>query len=188
MDTISGRADTRRCHTLRPVAVRRTRIIALSRPRWSASSAGPWLRLRVWRRSVQLDRVLAEGSPPADCAQLELRVQQLASARVRWALARAFRAVAGGTERPSTVPTLAPLIIVPPLASPRDGSRPTPAANALLDLADALTEPGCTSAQGIARASWLLCDVTSSPLYARLPARTLQRIVFETITALHGAP
>lgn len=188
MDTISSRANARGCRTLRPVAVRRTRLIAISRPLRSASSAGLRLRLRVWRRSVHLDRALAEGRAPSHCAQLELRAQQLASARIRWGLARAFRAVAASTERTSAVPTLAPLILVPLIASPHDAPTPIAAANALLDLADALTEPGCTSVQGIARASWLLCDVTSSPLYARLPVRTLQRIVGETIAALHGAP
>jgi hypothetical protein len=40
----------------------------------------------------------------------------------------------------------------------------------------------------VARASWLLCDVKSSPLYARLPDRTLRRIVGETLAALHEEP
>jgi hypothetical protein len=62
---------------------------------------------------------------------------------------------------------------------------PTGTTDALLDIADALTEPGCTSVQGIARASWLLCDVTGSPLYERLPALTLQRLARDAVAALH---
>lgn len=66
---------------------------------------------------------------------------------------------------------------------------PSPAGvrDAMLEIADALTEPGCTSLRGIAHASWLLCDASDSPLYARLPARTLQHIARETVAALHCA-
>jgi len=122
------------------------------------------------------------------CRQLELRAQQLASARLRWSLADAFRGVAAKAERSSATPTLVPHLLLPLAASPRATSTSIAARDALLDLADALTDPGCTSVQGIAQASWLLCDVADSPLYARLPARTLQRIARGTIAALHGDP
>jgi hypothetical protein len=140
----------------------------------------------VWRRSIQLDCALAEGCPPARCAQLELRAQQLASVRVRWALATSFRAVAAEAERPASPPSFAPLVLLPLDTALPDVPVPTATTDALLDIADALTEPSCTSVQGIARASWLLCDVTGSPLYERLPALTLQRIVRDVGAALHG--
>jgi hypothetical protein len=170
--------------SLQPAGVWRTRLRGSSRPPWSAGVAGVRLRLTVFRRSVQLDRALAEGCSPTSCHQLELRAQQLASARLRWDLADAFRGVVAKAERSPAAPTLIPLLLLPlapPVPAP---SSPVAAREALLDLADALIDPGCTSVQGIARASWLLCDA-DSPLYARLPARTLQRIVRETIAALH---
>ena len=171
--------------SLQPVGVWRTRLRGISRPLRSSRVAGVRLRLTVFRKSVQLDRALAEGRSPSSCQQLELRAQQLASARLRWDLADAFRGVITKAERSSTAPTLIHLIPLP-LAPPVPAT-PTPIAarDTLLDLADALTDPGCTSVQGIAHASWLLCDV-DSPLYARLPARTLQRVARETIAALHG--
>ena len=171
--------------SLQPVGVWRTRLRGFSRPLWSLGVAGVRLRLTVLRKSVQLDRALAEGCSPTACQQLELRAQQLASARLRWGLADAFRGVITKAERSSAAPTLIPLLLLP-LAPPVPAT-PTPitARDTLLDLADALIDPGCTSVQGIAQASWLLCDA-DSPLYARLPARTLQRIARETIAALHG--
>lgn len=170
--------------TLEPIGVWRTRLRGFPRPVSSSSRAGVRLRLTVLRKSVQLDRALAEGRSPSSCQQLELRAQQLASARLRWDLADAFRGVITQAERSSTAPTLIPLLL--PLAPPVPAT-PTPIAarDTLLDLADALIDPGCTSVQGIAQASWLLCDA-DSPLYARLPARTLQRVARETIAALRG--
>lgn len=171
--------------SLQPVGVWRTRLRGISRPPWSSGVAGVRLRLTVFLRSVQLDRALAEGRSPTSCQQHELRAQQLASARLRWSLADALRGVITQAERSSTAPTLVPLLLLP-LAPPLPVTPTQIAAReTLLDLADALTDPGCTSVQGIAQASWLLCDA-DSPLYARLPARTLQRIVFGTIAALHG--
>ena len=83
--------------------------------------------------------------------------------------------------------TLVPLLLLPLAAPPPATSAAIAARDALLDLADALTDPGCTSVQGVAQASWLLCDA-NSPLYAGLPARTLQRIARATIAALRGEP
>ena len=173
------------CWSLKPAGVWRTRLRGISRPPWSSGLAGVSLRLTVFRRSVQLDRALAERRSPTCCRQLELRAQQLASARLRWSLADAFRGVAAKAERSSAAPELIPLLLLP-LAAPLLTS-PTPIAvrEALLDLADALTDPGCTSVQGIAHASWLLCGA-DSPLYARLPARTLQRITRGVIATLRG--
>jgi hypothetical protein len=145
----------------------------------------------VLRRSVQLDRALAEGLSPAHCAQLELRAQQLASVRVRWALATGFRAVAAEAARPAIPPSLAALVLLPLVTAVPLAAVPIGTTAALLDIADALTEPGCTSVQAVARASWLLCDVTGSPLYERLPALTLQRIAREVAahcTAIHDTP
>lgn len=184
------RADDRTCWTVAPTTVWRTRLSAISRPVWSASSASLRLRLRLgvsWR-SVELDRALAEGSPPAHRAELELRAQQLTSARFRWSLASDFRAVVTQSERPPAGPTLAPLMFIPVVAALPGAPTPTVAGDTMLDIADALTEPGCTSVSGVARASWLLCDVRNSPLYARLPARTVQRLAREALAALHVEP
>jgi hypothetical protein len=175
-----------RCR-LRPAGVWRTRLHGLSRPLPSSSVAGLRLRWTVFRRSVHLDRALAEGRSPLQCPQLELRAQQLASARLRWSLADAVRGVVSKAERTSTAPTLVPLLLLPLAAPVCAAGMPVAAREALLDLADALTDPACTSLQGIARASWLLCDA-GSPLYARLPATTLQRIARAAIAALHGTP
>lgn len=175
-----------RC-SLRPAGVWRTRLRGISRPLWSSRLAGVRLRLTVFRHSVQLDRELAEGRSPTGCRQLELRAQQLASARLRWGLANAFRAVVAKADRSATVRTLIPLVLLPLVAASPGTAPPTAVRDALLDLADALTDPGCTSVQGIAQASSLLCGA-DSPLYDRLPARTLQRIARETIAALHGQP
>jgi hypothetical protein len=187
-DTRSDRPATDRDGvrwSLQPAGVWRTRLRGIARPLGPPRLTGVRLRLTVFRRSVQLDRALAEGRSPACCRQLELRAQQLASARVRWSLADAFRGVVAKAERSSTAPALIPLLLLPLAAPVPAPSTPIAARDALLDLADALTDPGCTSVQGIAQASWLLCDA-DSPLYARLPARTLQRIARGAIVALHG--
>lgn len=179
-------AEDRTWWTVAPATIWRTKLSAISRPVWGASSASLGLRLGVWRRSVQLDRALAEGVPAARRADLELRAQQLASARVRCSLARGFRAVVADSERSPAAPTLVPLLFNPVVAALPGSPSPTGAGDTMLEIADALTEPGCTSLQGIAHASWLLCDASNSPLYARLPARTLQRIAREAVAALHG--
>jgi len=171
--------------SLQPAGVWRTRLRGISRPVWSSRLAGVPLRLTVLRHSVQLDRALAEGRSPACCRQLELRAQQLASARLRWSLAEAFRAVVAKGEQPSA-PAFLPLVLLPLVAASPGTVTPAGARDALLDLADALTDPGCTSVQAIAHAAWLLCDVADSPLYARLPARSLERIARGTAAALRG--
>lgn len=172
--------------TIRPPVVWKTKLSAISRPVWGASSASLGLRFRVWRRSVQLDRALAEGVPTARRADLELRAQQLASARVRCCLASGFRAVVADFERPPAAPTPVALMFVALAAAPPGAPTPAATAETMLEIADALTEPGCTRLQGIAHASWLLCDARNSPLYARLPARTMQRIARDALAALHG--
>lgn len=182
-------ADDRTCWTVAPAAVWRTKLSAISRPVWGArpmSSESLGLRFGVWRRSVQLDRALAEGVPAARRADLELRAQQLASARVRCSLARGFRAVVADSEWSPAAPTLVPRMLFSLVAALPGAASATRAGDTLLEIADALAEPGCTSVQGIAHASWLLCDVSNSPLYARLSARTLQRIAREAVAALHG--
>ena len=173
--------------TASPPQAWRTKLNAISRGSWSAHSASPEVRLAVWWRSVALDRALAEGHPPAHSAQLELRAQQLASARVRWSLARSIRDVVAKAGNTPAAPALTSLTILPPSA-PLRSPPPTlmAAQDALLELADALTDPRCTSIQGIARVSWMLGDAADSPLYDRIPARVLQHIASEAIVALRG--
>lgn len=180
-------SDERTYWTVSPTTIWRTKLSAISRPVWAASSASLALRLGVWRRSVQLDRALAEGVPASRCADLELRAQQLASARVRWSLARGFRAVVADSERSPTAPTLGPLMFLPLVPARPAAPAPTGARDTMLNIADALTDPGCTSLQAVAHASWLLCDAANSPLHARLPARTLQRIARDALAALNSA-
>jgi hypothetical protein len=89
-------------------------------------------------------------------------------------------------ERPAGVSSLTSLTVLPlsaPLTTP---STVMAAREALLDLADALTDPSCTSVQGVARVSWMLFDIANSPRHARIPARMLQRVAYEAVARLHG--
>lgn len=174
--------------TASPPPVWRTKLGPGARAAWSAPRpARLGLRLAVWWRSVALDRALAEGRRPADDPRLELRVQQLAGARMRWILASGIRDVVARGERVPAPPALTSLTILPPSVVLRSPPAPLSAARAaLLDLADALTDPGCTSIQGVARVSWMLCDRADSPLYDRIPAQAMRRIGREAVAALRG--
>jgi hypothetical protein len=67
-----------------------------------ADTSGPLaLRARVWLRRARLDESLARGADPAFSAELELRAQQLCSARYRGRLARSLVRVLGDARQPA---------------------------------------------------------------------------------------
>jgi hypothetical protein len=123
---------------------------------------------------VELDRAIAYGREPAGSAHLELRVQQLASVRVRWELASTIRTVVAHAEAP------------PALGSFTAPTAVRRARQALLELADALTDPACTSVRGVARAAGLIGDGANSPLYERGSAEALQRVAYEALAMLRA--
>ena len=142
----------------------------------SAWRADLGLRVRVWWRTNELDRALASGQQPAGSPQLELRVQQLASVRVRWGLAHRVQRLVATAERPPGAQTLSALSSASPVIAARE---------ALLDLADALTDPACTSVRGVARVSCLVCDGDNSPLH-RARGEVLRRVAYEAIAMLRA--
>lgn len=149
----------------------RRRAVPGTRAPWQAPLQ---LRVQVWWRMVELDRALAAGEEPAGSAHLELRVQQLASLRVRWDLASTIRTVVAQAEAPPALGSF-----TAPVAVRR-------ARGALLDIADALTDPACTSVRGVARAACLICDGANSPLYERGSPETLQRVAYEALATLRA--
>lgn len=113
------------------------------------------LQLRVWINSLELDHQLASGCPPWLSPELELRTLQLASARCRWDLARGLEAAVRQAEQPgntlsSAVPVRRTAIRV--------------AADGMLELAIALTDPSWNNVRGVALASCLLRDA-HGPLF-----------------------
>lgn len=135
------------------------------------------LRARVWWRAIELDRALAAGRRPAGSPQLELRVQQLASVRVRWALASRMRMLVAGAGNPEATAAWADVGAARAI---------TRARHPLLAIAEALTDPGCTSVRGVAHASCLLCDGLRSPLYDAGRPAALQRVAYDVLAALRS--
>ena len=124
-------------------------------PGYTASPARRLLRFRVWLNALELDHRIADGSPPSDSPQLELRVLQLASARTRWDLARGLTDVVAHSQQP---------VETPMAVTPLRRSAVLAADGALLELAAALTHPSFNNVRGVALASCLLRD-PSSPLH-----------------------
>ena len=111
------------------------------------------LKLRVWASSLELDYQLASGCPAWLSSELELRTLQLATARCRWALARDLERVVSQASEPED-----PCSVAVPVRR----SAILAATDALLELAAALTDPGCNNVRGIALASCLLRDPLSA--------------------------
>ena len=129
----------------------------------------------MWWRRVELDRALGSGRQPAGSPQLELRVQQLASLRVRWELAYTMRMVVAQAEAPLA------------LGSFTAASAVRQARGTLLELADALMDPACTSVRGVARASCLICDGANSALYVGGSPGALRRVAYEALAMLRAS-
>jgi hypothetical protein len=157
-------------------AARTTRLRTVAWPRRARHGALP-LRVQVWWRTIELDRALASGQPPCS-PQLELRVQQLASVRVRWGLAHSVRMLVAQAEQPLDALGFGGFSAARAVLIARE---------ALLELADALTDPGCTSVRGVARASCLVCDSANSPLYGRTLAGALRRVAYEALAMLRAS-
>jgi hypothetical protein len=119
-----------------------------------ATLARPRDRLRARLGAHGLDRTLAAGAPPEATAALALRARRLIAMRYRRELAASYRRIV--RDAGEGTPSRAPVVPCRP--------RVTAAAEALLQLADALVEPGPVSPQGVAEAVLLLVD-GSGPLY-----------------------
>jgi hypothetical protein len=135
------------------------------------------LRLRVWLRALDLDRVLAEGRGTAGSPQLALRARLLVSPRSRASLAAAlFAAVdrAALPPRPSVGPPLAAASVLA-------------AAGPLVSLARDLTSLERPAVRGVALASWLVCDCAASPLYGAGSPWSVREVAREARSALASA-
>jgi hypothetical protein len=125
-------------------------------------------------RAPELDRQLADGAPPSASPLLQLRALQLATARRRWSLAGSFRAIVRDVRGPARWSS--------EVAVRRGAVRE--AEGHVLELADALTDPACSSLRGVAQASCLLTDARS-PLY--VPAElSLAGAVERVLATLRG--
>ncbi len=129
------------------------------------------LRLAAAVRGPRLDEQLAYGCPPGWSSLHAFRARQLAAPRLRWSLARSLRDVVTDIRRPSVF-------------SPRVPVRRSAVADAeepLLELASALTDPGCDSPRGVAMTQQLVCD-GRSPLY--MPGESLREAAERALAAL----
>ena len=115
------------------------------------------LRLRVWARSPDLDRRLAEGVWPTNSPELAMRAKQLCSARARRQLSGTLTAAVEEARRPRALHSARAPIVTPEVRR---------AAPHLEGLADDLVTIGEPRVRGIALASFLVCD-PGSPLYNR---------------------
>ena len=120
-----------------------------------AAKDGVTARLSARVRSRQLDRALAEGTPPEATAALALRARRLTKLSRRRTIASGLRHVIRDTC--SGVPPSRARI------SPRR-SQVIAASEDLAQLADALAIPGPVAARGVAQA-WILLTDGTGPLY-----------------------
>ena len=130
---------------------------------------GLWLAAAV--RGPWLDEQLAYGCPPGWSSLHAFRARQLARPRRRWSLARTLREAVTELRGPS-------------LFSPRVPVRRSAVADAqepLLELACALTDPGCDNPRGVAMTQQLVCD-RRSPLY--MPGESLREAAERALAAL----
>jgi hypothetical protein len=134
------------------------------------------LRLRTWRKGMDLDAKLAEGVEPARSPELTLRAQQLASPRMRAELAfRVSRAVelADCGFEPATMTARIPI----------RRTRVRACRQWLLQIAQRLGDDGPPAVRGLAMTALLLED-RRGPLYAEGPPEEFERRVRATLVAL----
>jgi hypothetical protein len=132
------------------------------------------LRLRVWARSLEFDRRLAEGVRPACSPELSLRARQLVSARSRRELSGALRSALEAAARPPAA--LGPQI---PVSSTGVLEAAEPLGLLAWDLAATPDPP----VRGVALLSFLLCD-PMSPLYNRHARVSVREIAEQASAAL----
>ncbi len=133
------------------------------------------LRLRVWARALELDRLLAEGTRPGCSRELTLRARQLTSARSRDALSSCLTAAVDTAAHPwRRSGCAAPLAVDPVLE----------AAGPLILLARDLRTVGDPPVGGVALVSWLVCDGGSSPLYNQKSPVSVREIAERARAAL----
>jgi len=156
--------------------------LEVARPRGGAAGPGAGgrriggarLRLRVWLRALELDRVLARSGGTDGSPELALRAQVLVSPRSRASLSAAlFAAVdrAALPPRPSVGPPLAAASVLA-------------AAGPLVSLARDLAALERPAVRGVALASWLVCDCAASPLYGAGSPSSVREAAREARAAL----
>jgi len=138
--------------------------------------------VRVWAKSLELDRRLAEGVRPTTSPELTLRARQLASERSRRALASALTATVGAAVHAERWPRGAWTPKAPIAAT---GVRE--AASVLEALARELTTTSDLPVRGVALVSFLVCDGTASPLYNRHSPVSVRELVERARVALAPA-
>jgi len=132
------------------------------------------LRLRVWARSLEFDRRLAEGVRPGCSPELNLRARQLLTGRSRRSLAGALRSAVDAAARP-------PEPFGPQM--PLSAMGVLEAAEPLGVLARDLVAAPDPPVRGVALASFLVCDPTS-PLHNRHARVTVREIAERAHSAL----
>lgn len=149
---------------------------SLSRPEEARRKARGRLRLRprVWLRAMELDEQLAFGWPRWWSDAHELRGSQLASMRRRRSMARSIRAVVA--ECRADPPICSPCV-------PLRRRQVQAAADALEEVAIALTCAGPPSARGLALVECLMTHATS-PLYMA-GERTVRDAALEAAVVLY---
>jgi hypothetical protein len=143
-----------------------------------ASSAGWAVRVRVWANASALDALLGQGFPATDSPELTLRADQLASDRTRRALSVALMALVDGAARCDGARVA---------SAPINAAGVLAAAGPLVSLARELRTRNDPAVRGLALASVLVCDGTTSPLYNRRACSSVRDLALQARSAL-GAP
>jgi hypothetical protein len=166
------------------VAVSMSRL-AIESPRPFAAPGGgalrrhirrAWLHLRVWLRSLELDRALAAGSAPSSSPELALRAELLVAERSRAALAAAVTAAVDAASAPAGTASFTPIA----------AARVLEAAGPLVCLARELTTAEAPGVAGVALASLLVCDGAGSPLYEDRGGPSAREVALRARAALAG--
>jgi hypothetical protein len=148
-------------------------------PRKRRASSARWaLRLRVWANASALDALLGQGLPATDSPELTLRARQLASDRTRRALSMALTELVDGAARCDHARVA---------SAPIDAAGVLAAAGPLVSLARELRTRNDPAVRGLALASVLVSDGTTSPLYNRRACSSVRDLALQARSAL-GAP
>jgi hypothetical protein len=134
-------------------------------------------KLRVWARSPDLDRRLAEGVWPTNSPELALRAKQLSSARARRQLSGTLTAAVEEARSPRPPwSARAPIVM----------TEVRRAASLLERLAEDLVTVVEPRVRGVALVSFLVCD-PGSPLYNRRSPVTVGEMAERARAALAPA-
>jgi hypothetical protein len=140
---------------------------------------GLMLRVRVWRKKLDLDAALAGGADPVKSEELELRAKQLVDRKTRERMATAITrliGVADGRRAAMVTPQ-----------SPFTPSQVRANRALLLQLAERLRDTGSVALRGMALTSLLLGDARG-PLSTGSDPLTLERGIRAALSALNADP